>query len=216
MSARHREEPERAVVASFILQEDGTYELNSVISQHGDCPGCSIYDVDLSKSYGYVFHQSGAGFSAPFKESGIYWSISPETVTEKPCQWTITGDGNNAFQERNATRRLEAIPWDMDGAEDILEWLHRNALQDETVYCSTCEDYLPSESLCEHCWYCNDGGYKSPGVQDYKPCFDSDCWECHQRREAKHKKYWDERRYRRFKEALDKLEPCEQNAGGGQ
>lgn len=198
---------ERAIVATFIAEENGVYRLNSVMTQHGDRPGHSTYDVDYSKSYGYIYHCSGGGWLAPFKVDGVYWSITPESVTEKPCQWATEGPGAQAFRERNATRRLEAIPWDLDGAEDILGWLHRNALQDETVYCSTCEDHLPSESLCEHCWYCDGVGYKTPGEDNYKPCFDPDCWDCHKRREWKHKKYWENRRYQRFKAALDKLHP---------
>lgn len=127
------------------------------------------YDVDLSKEYGYVFHMIGAGGSMPEPVDGLYHRTDGFRVKERASKRML-----------NRTQRLRQLPKEFQGPGDILDWLENHAIRDETVYCSTCDDYLPSESLCSHCWWCDTvGWYVTPDKGSV--CFDPDCWTCSRR-----------------------------------
>lgn len=184
-----------AVVARQIYR-DGSYSL-----EH--------YDVDLSKEWGYFYQLSGGGGRLPVSVDGVYHRADGLLVEEKPTQLCLCGpDGVDAASTKylrgvNRTRRLSRLPREFRGEVDILEWLERNGIQDDTVYCSVCDDRLPSENLCCHCWWCDtDGWYVTP--TEGKICFDADCRDCSQRRRNKHQEFWRNRRVQR-RQALNCL-----------
>jgi hypothetical protein len=117
---------------------------------------------------------SSGGFHEP-EVSGIYFLAGDMKVKEKPCQLVDDRDKppwkskrTKAIRERNRTRRLAKLPkaFDMDGFENLLEWLQQNAIEGDAVYCSICRDYFPGTddwNLCEHCWWCDKtGDYSTP------------------------------------------------------
>lgn len=124
----------------------------------------SIYDVDWSRTYGYVFHESGSGGRDVVEVSGIYWVSGGSKVRELPTTLVSSSDkppwkskATLAIQRRNRTRRLRKLPkvFHLEEGQDLLAWLEREAIEDETVWCSTCRDWLPSQDICRHIWWCD-------------------------------------------------------------
>lgn len=169
----------RQVVAEFYKPEKGPIEMHSlsVIKKRVGHDGKSRwsrtgYDVDYSKSYGYIFHMSGGGGGMEIETSGIYFSSGNPAVKEMPVQYVDPkdeppweGSGTLAIRKRNRTRRLRKLPdlFKPRRGEDLLDWLEQNAIQGDSVWCSDCDDHLPEESLCEHCWLCDATGmYSTP------------------------------------------------------
>jgi hypothetical protein len=161
---------QRAIVAEFHKDSGGRLTLFSLTAiqnkpahDGGTYRSRDTYDVDHSRRYGYIFHQSGAGGGGPIPVSGIYLTSGDIAVEERP---TSLVDGNDkspwrskktaAIRKRNRTRRLRAVPkaFDMEPGWDLLDWLEHRAIDAPTVYCSTCNDRLPDTDLCEHCWWC--------------------------------------------------------------
>lgn len=124
----------------------------------------STYDVDWSRTYGYVFHESGCGGRDEVDVRGIYWASGGTKVRELPTTLVSSSDKppwkskeTLAIRKRNRTRRLRKLPkvFRLEAGHDLLGWLERNAIEDETVWCSTCRDRLPARDLCGHCWWCD-------------------------------------------------------------
>lgn len=132
----------------------------------------ATYDVDFSRTYGYLFNQSGFGGNNTVSISGIYFACGKVTIKETPCQlvdpldkppWR--GKKTRTIRERNRTRRLKRLPkaFTSDTAislglkpgEDLLDWLQNNAIEQDAVYCSDCRDFVPGDQLCQHCWWCD-------------------------------------------------------------
>lgn len=169
----------RKLVAEFHKTAGKRLELFSVVTLedvtlHDGRKGISrsIYDVDWSRTYGYVFHESGAGGWGPIEVSGIYWASEGMDLKELPTQ-LVSSDDNPpwksketlAIRKRNRTRRLPVLPkaFRSEAGKDLLDWLERNAIEDETVWCSTCRDRLPERDICRHCWWCDkNGSYSTP------------------------------------------------------
>ena len=150
----------RDIVAEFHKNPGGRFELFSL--NVVDKKFHRTYDVDWSRTYGYIFHESGAG-QAPVEVSGVYWTNKDLEVKEFPCTLISPSDKapyrskeTRRIRARNRTRRLRKLPkaFRLDLGQDLLGWLFRHGIEDETVWCSACRDRLPSESLCEHCWWC--------------------------------------------------------------
>jgi hypothetical protein len=131
------------------------------------------YDVEWSRHYGYMFHNSSGGGAKTVEVSGIYFMSGDVTVEEFPCQFVdhrdrspFNGKRTKAVRKRNRTRRLPVLPkaFDMDGCANLLEWLEQHAIQSDAVYCSVCRDYYPTSdewNMCEHIWWCEKTGWWS-------------------------------------------------------
>lgn len=132
----------------------------------------NFYDVDYSRRYGYVWHLSGCGGSGPFEVDGPYWTSGTIEVVERPTSlvghkdkppWR--GKDTRAIRKRNRTRRLRKLPvaFLLQPGWDLMDWLVHNAIKDKVIYCSLCHDYLPSNDLCSHCWFCDKtANYSTP------------------------------------------------------
>lgn len=153
----------------------------------------TIYDVDLSRTYGYVFHESGGGGRGPVEVEGIYWASEGVELRELPTKLVSSSDNppwkskeTLAIRKRNRTRRLCRLPkaFRLENGKDLLDWLERNAIEDETVWCSTCRDRLPERDICRHCWWCDRScSYSTPDerceCKDRSECDDPN-WVPHQ------------------------------------
>lgn len=183
--------PKRKIVAEFWKPEKGLLELHSLaviekVTGHDGKKYLSRtgYDVDHSKTYGYIFHMSSSGGSMEIEVSGIYFSSGNPSVKETPVQYVDSkdeppweGSKTVAIRKRNRTRRLLKLPAEFKArrGEDLLDWLKKNAIQGDAVWCSECQDELPGDELCEHCWWCSATGmYSTPdercGCGDRKEC----------------------------------------------
>lgn len=182
----------RAVVAEFIRSGNRSPELWSltVIEEKTDRDGReylyrTIYDVEVSRQYGYLYHQCGAGGCGPVKVSGLYFVSGDALVLEGPCQLVDYKDNppwrgrkTRIIRKRNRTHRLLALPnpFRLRDNQDLLHWLHENAIEQDAVWCSECRDHYPEEDLCEHCWWCDKTGWFSTPTERCK-CKDRE--ECH-------------------------------------
>jgi hypothetical protein len=147
----------------------------------------TYYDVNWSRSYGYLFHQSGAGGGDDVEVGGIYFVSGDVTIKEMPCQLVDARDKppwrgrrTRVIRARNRTRRMRALPkaFDIKPGHDLLDWLQWNAIQQEAVYCSICRDDLPGDQLCAHTWWCDEiGWYSTPS----EPCGCAPGADCHSR-----------------------------------
>jgi hypothetical protein len=150
-----------------------------------------FWDVDYSKKFGYIYHMSGAGGDDSIEVSGLYHSTATFVtkkllgipiaaldglhIVEKPAQWVDARDEfpfdnqprTQAIRKRNRTRRIGKLPkvFYLQPGHDLLDWLHRNAIEGDSVWCSTCKDVMPGGDcdLCEHVWWCDKtGDYSTP------------------------------------------------------
>lgn len=171
----------RTILAEFHKEAGGRLILFSVnvFEDGGDYYSRTIYDVDRSKKYGYLFDQSGAGGGRKVCVSGIYFlgGAVPVEVVEKPTNLVSAGDSppwrsreTRVIRDRNRTRRLRQLPKEFrcdDG--DLMNWLERNAIQQDGVWCSACRDWVPGDDLCDHSWWCDAvSWYSTP--EDRKTC----------------------------------------------
>lgn len=131
------------------------------------------YDVDYSRLYGYIYHNSSGGGDDVVEVAGIYYASGNPTVNEKPAEFVWSGDEppwthpkTIATRKRNKTRRLKRMPKQFTegfASEDLFAWLENNAIEDDAVYCSKCKDYVRGQEGCEHVWWCNaKGDYSTP------------------------------------------------------
>lgn len=160
----------RSVVAQFHKAENGRYSLWSVVTEEAAIghDGKSLrrrtcYDVTLSKRHGYLFHASGFGGCEPVIVGSPYYASAGFCISESPCTLIdsddnepYTSEKTRAIRERNKTRRLSAVPraFKLEPGQDILDWLTCHAIDTPSVYCSECDDSMPDDELCEHCWWC--------------------------------------------------------------
>ena len=127
--------------------------------------GSDGYDVEWSNYHKrYIFNNSSIGLLP--EVSGIYFLSGDMKVKEKPCDLVDRYDKppwkskrKKAIRERNRTRRLAKLPkaFDMEGFENLFEWLQQNGIEGDAVYCSTCRDWMPGADLyetCDHVWWC--------------------------------------------------------------
>jgi hypothetical protein len=129
-------------------------------TRHGTGLMRKTYDVEYSKRYGYMFDQSGAGGSDPVIVSGLYFTSGNVTVRETPSSFVT-----RKARRLNPTRRLRILPGEFisELGTDLLGWLERNAIQQDSVWCSECRDRVLGQELCEHCWWCEKiGWYSTP------------------------------------------------------
>jgi hypothetical protein len=180
----------RAIVAQFHKSKGGRLTLWSlvVIEEKKDRDGSvwlerDIYDVDLSRKYGYLYHMSGSGGSAPVEVDCLYFASGDVEIKETPCMLCERSKTTKRWKTReiralNKTRRLRMLPkaFRLEDGGDLLEWLEVNGINQDSVYCSECRDCMPSDSLCEHCWWCdNTGWYSTPSdrceCKDREECY---------------------------------------------
>lgn len=173
----------RDIVAEFYKSAGGRVTLDSmtVLAEERGHDGTtyvrrSIYDVDYSRRYGYLWHMSGFGGDHLNEVRGIYWVSGNPQIKELPTQlvdrrdkppWT--GKRTLVIRRRNRTRRLPKLPkaFDLQPGWDLLDWLENCAIRDEAVWCSKCRDYVSGQELCQHCWWCDKtGDYSTPD----EPC----------------------------------------------
>lgn len=156
----------RKIVAEFQKNARGHLILFALttISEKG---GREQYDVDHSRSYDYLFHLSGAGGGPTVEVSGIYFASPGASVKEERCTLVSADDKppwlskkTAAIRNRNRTRRLRSLPksFALEAGWDLLTWLEYNAIQSDSVWCSTCRDCFPETDTCDHCWWCNQIG----------------------------------------------------------
>src|SRR5262245_1623779 len=116
----------RTIVAEFHKGLDKRMRLwqLTVIGPESDHVGRSWvgrtqYDVDWSRRYGYLFHQSGGGGDGSIPVSGIYFATDDAKVEERRC--TLVG---RKLKKLNRTRRLRRIPpsFDLAPGQDLLGW----------------------------------------------------------------------------------------------
>ena len=176
-----------ATVAEFYKDAGGKLTLYSLTSiGRGVDPNGreytfrDYYDVEYSRRYGYLFHQSGAGGDGLVVVSGIYFASGKAAIKETPCKVVDSrdkppwrGKKTRAIRALNRTRRLRKLPKSFTAdtplsrgikpGEDLLDWLEANAIQQDAVYCSGCRDFVPGNDLCQHCWWCDKTGrYSTP------------------------------------------------------
>lgn len=135
-----------------------------------------IYDVEYSRTYGYLFQQSGWGGAMPVTVSGIYFTSGDDVeIKETPCDLVDSrdkppwrGKKTQVIRQRNRTRRLRKLPKaftadprGLQTGDDILNWLQNNGIEQDAVYCSDCRDFVPGDELCKHCWWCDKTGWYS-------------------------------------------------------
>lgn len=148
----------RKIVGQFHKRASGALELIQLTTI--DRESATGYDVDLSKRYGYIFNESSSGCARPVVVDGIYYASRGVLIKEEPNRLV-----NSVARLRNKTRRIARMPakFRCDGG-DLLDWLERNGIQQDPVWCDECRDYVAGDDLCEHCWWCNEiGWYSTPG-----------------------------------------------------
>ena len=167
----------RAIVAQFHKTAGGRFELWSVttITEETAKDGSGktwlsrdVYDVDLSRIYGYLYHLSGGGGgSSPVPVDCIYFASGDVQIEEQPCTLCERSKATGRWltreiRARNKTRRLRVLPkaFRMDDG-DLLDWLEVNGIEGDSIYCSECRDSLPESSICEHVWWCEKTGWWS-------------------------------------------------------
>lgn len=148
----------RQIVAEFYKRSHGPLELFSLttLTTKQSIDGKTntsrtIYDINLSKEYGYIWHASGGGGGGKVEVSGIYFASAGLSIKEKPS--TLV---SRVARKRNKTRRLRSPPpsFALKDGHDLFDWLMWNAIEGNTVWCSTCDDCMPETDPCRHVWWC--------------------------------------------------------------
>ena len=119
------------------------------------------YNVDYSKTFGYLFDQCGQGGGTSVRIDGLYHVSKGDvdiTVRERPSNFVT-----RKMRRLNPTRRLQSIPrhFDVGPGHDLLNWLECNGINQDSVWCSECRNSVPGDELCEHCWWCDKTGWYS-------------------------------------------------------
>ncbi len=157
------------------LTEERAHDGSTYISRTG-------YDVEWSRAYGYIWHDSSGGGDRIIEVTGPYFTSGDIKVREKPTQLVDCRDKppwksprTKAVRERNRTRRLRKLPkaFDLREGEDLISWMETYAIDDDAVWCSECRDYVTGEYLCRHCWWCDRTGWFSTPDERCK-CKDRD------------------------------------------
>jgi hypothetical protein len=172
---------DRTIVAEFQKEASGRLVLFALTVFEKDETHFSrtLYDVDWSKRYGYLFDQSGFGGGSEVEVAGVYFLAGPIDVkiTEKPTALVSSVDqppwrspATKKIRERNRTRRLKKLPkeFQLEDGADLLDWLRCNGIEQDGVWCSACRDWVPGEELCRHTWWCDDSYWYS--TPDDRPC----------------------------------------------
>jgi hypothetical protein len=183
----------RAIVAQFHKTAGGRFELWSLttITEEPAKDGSgevwlskAVYNVDWSRKYGYLYHQSGAGGSRPVPVNGIYFASGDVQIKEQPCllceRSKATGRWRSReIRARNKTRRLRILPkaFRMDSG-NLFDWLEVNGIEGDSVYCSECRDNFPGDWLCEHCWWCEKIGWWSTPSERCDCKNQEECYGC--------------------------------------
>lgn len=167
------------LTALTVLQEVNSHAAGGVYVSREE------WDVDYSKTFGYLFHNSGGGGDDSIEVSGIYHvsanciarrllgeplgELRTPVIVEKEPQWVgRDAKGTKVIRKRNKTRRIFKLPKtiDLSEGEDLLDWLQTNGIEGDAVWCSTCKDFFPGQddyNLCKHCWWCDKtGNYSTP------------------------------------------------------
>lgn len=170
----------RSIVAEFYKDRRGGISLFSVtaVEDHGAYLSRTIYDVDHSKEWGYLFHQSGAGGGDVIPASGIYFVSGNVQVEERPT--TVVdprGRRTKALRKMNRTRRLLILPKEfaIEPGRDLLDWLQNEAVQEDAVWCSICQDHVRGDYLCCHSWWCHKTGWYSTPSERCKCATREEC-----------------------------------------
>ncbi len=149
--------------------------------------GMHGYDVEFSRSYGYMFDMSSFGGSDRKVEvSGIYFCDGPVKVeiVEKPTDLISSHDqppyrsaATKRIRELNRTRRLRQLPkqFRYDDGGDLMAWLHRHAIEQDSVWCSKCRDRMPGDDLCQHVRWCDQTGWYVTPDDDCSKCIGGKC-----------------------------------------
>jgi hypothetical protein len=178
----------RTILAEFQKKASGRLELFS-LTTFEDCGAYlsrKTYNVDWSKRYGYLFEQTGFGGGTEVEVGGIYFLSGPVDVkiVERPTT-LVSGDdrppwrsaATKKIRQRNRTRRLQKLPKEfaLEGG-DLLDWLRRNGIEEDGVWCSACRDYMPGQSLCRHIWWCDVScWYSTPEDRPCASCINGRC-----------------------------------------
>ena len=169
--------PALVIAAHFYVDVLGHYTLNSFHtwqaskSTQGWGGFLQEYWVDwCRRDRCYLFHLAGGGGCPPVVIDGLYWTPDPSWVTEQPS--TLVNDDARC---RNSTRRLDAMPIDLKGCDDLLDYLNQHERNEEAVWCSRCRDDLPNDDLCEHIWWCDRASWYSTPEERSRWCR---CWGC--------------------------------------
>lgn len=165
----------RAIVAEFHKSAGGRLTLWAVTTledEGHDWRSRTQYDVEHSRKYGYLFHQSGGGGGEPINVSGIYFVSGGAKVKENPCDLVDARDRppwkskrTRAIRKRNRTRQLRALPkaFDLEPGQDLLDWLQCRGIESDAVHCGVCRDWLPEDDACRHVFWC-DGEWAGSGI----------------------------------------------------
>jgi hypothetical protein len=158
----------KALLAEFHADKEGKLFLFTLYT--GDEHGIhTSWDVEWCKAFGsYVYHMSGAGRFKP-TVSGIYWAATGMKVKTERLRLI-----DKEARKRNRTHRLATLPEEFEGM-DLLDYLETNAFNEEAVYCTECDDWLPGHELCVHCWWCDEGGWYSTPSERMKLCSEEYC-----------------------------------------
>lgn len=169
---RDEEETTIGVVGHFYRAPNGETRLFTLTvisegySRHNDKIYISrkVYDVEWSKKYGYLFHNSGSGGGNVVKVDGLFFCSGDVEIERDRCQLVDARDNPPWRSKRtirirriNATRRMMRLPRhvDLQPGQDLSTWLGWNGIEQDPVYCSECRDWVPGDELCKHCWWCD-------------------------------------------------------------
>ena len=170
---RNSDEPERIVAIEYHPEGPKNALLPfSVFTVNHAKPSAwisGIYDFDWCKRDEMLYyHCSGCGGRFPMHP------LSKPSATPRYAVWwdaslvAPTNGGNCSSRKLSADTIRK---WGYDVLESPLPILgggvnpfEENACMDSVEYCANCKDYLPTESLCSHIWWCEKcADYSKPG-----------------------------------------------------
>lgn len=174
----------RAIVAEFFRAAHGVPRLHALtVIEDYQCADGSVvrsraqYDVDWCRTYGfYIFDKVGFGGKEVVTAGGLYSASGPAHIKERAPQWVDARDKppwhgrrTRKIRKRNRTGRLFRLPGhiDLQPGQDLLDWLESEGVQQNSVWCSECNDVVLGDELCQHTWWCEKiGWYSTPS----EPC----------------------------------------------